>query len=110
MKCKICNYEIMNLLFTIFLDSLGIGIAMPLFTPLILNSSYFYSNFNSTLLLNIIFALYPLGIFIGSPIIGYLADKYGKKIVLQHCILGNLIGTIFCINGYRKRKFITDFF
>jgi MFS family permease len=100
------DLKISTLLFTIFLDALGIGIAMPLFTPLVLNTNYLFSSnpaaINTTFILNSIFALYPLGMFIGSPIIGFLADKYGKKIILLNCILGNLIGAIICILGILK--------
>ena len=99
MECKKHNWDVINLLLTIFLDSLGVGIAMPLFTPLILNSNYLATTSKTTLVLSVIFALYPLGMFIGSPLIGYMADKYGKKLVLLNCILGNTIGTLFCFWG-----------
>lgn len=91
------------LLLTIFLDALGIGVAMPLFTPLLLNSNLITNTsiaFNhATLLLNIIFALYPLGMFIGSPVIGIMVDKFSAKPVLLNCVLGNMMGVTICIFG-----------
>jgi len=64
---------------------------IAIFVPLLQNTSsplYDSSNvFNSRALLSGIFlALYPIGQFLGSPVIGALSDKLGRKRVLIHSL------------------------
>ena len=49
------------------------------------------------ILLGILFAMYPMGQFIGAPLLGKLSDKYGRKPVL----LISLIAVIPAFIGFR---------
>ncbi len=60
---------------------------IPLFTSLFLNQSEswlpdYFSYGRRTILLGTILAMYPLGQFFGSPILGAISDRFGRKPVL----------------------------
>ena len=73
----------------------GYGLMVALFIPMLIHDTGFFdkSVYTSTRAIygGILLALYPLGQFIGAPVIGSLADKFGRKRVL----LISLIFTIF---------------
>jgi MFS family permease len=41
-----------------------------------------------------VLAIYPIMMFIGSPLLGALSDKYGRRLILVTCMTGNLIGLL----------------
>lgn len=76
-----------------------LGISMPylIFPALFLNPAYTilpasWSESSRALFLGVTLAAYPLGQFIGSPILGALSDDYGRKRLLQ----GSLLVTALC--------------
>jgi len=85
------NKIIITIFFTIFIDLLGVGILIPVI-PLLFASplSEFYilpagaSLKNGYLLLGLLVAIYPMGQFIATPILGQLSDKYGRKGLVSH--------------------------
>ena len=87
------------LFFTIFLDMLGLGILLPVLPVLMVNplSPHFVlprgtSVDTGYILLGILTAIYSLGIFIASPIIGQFSDKFGRKKLLMLSIAGSIFG------------------
>jgi len=81
----------------VFLGFIGISIPYLIFPPLFLNAEYSFlpvscGNSARALFLGITLAVYPLGQFIGSPILGALSDEYGRKRLLW----GSLIISAFC--------------
>jgi DHA1 family tetracycline resistance protein-like MFS transporter len=84
---------------TVFIDMLGIGIIIPI------SPSLMFSVNNGILApdvalhtRNIIYgffmATYPFFQFFGAPILGTLADRYGRKKVLQISLIGTFIGYV----------------
>lgn len=73
----------------------GYGLMVALFIPMLIHDTGFFdkSVTDSTRAIygGILLSLYPLGQFIGAPVIGSLADKFGRKRVL----LISLLFTIF---------------
>lgn len=73
----------------------GYGLMVALFIPMLIHDTGFFDKTVSTstraIYGGILLALYPLGQFLGSPIIGSLADKFGRKRVLNI----TLVFTIF---------------
>ncbi len=74
-----------------FMSYVGISMPAPLFAPIFLtNKSYALSGNHSLniVLLGVLLAAYPLGQLLGSPLTGYLADKFCKKKILLFMLMG----------------------
>jgi DHA1 family tetracycline resistance protein-like MFS transporter len=85
------------ILLVIFIGFIGISIPYLIFPPLFLNLEYSFlpvswENASRGLFLGITLAVYPLGQFIGSPILGALSDDYGRK----HLLSGTLVISSIC--------------
>lgn len=93
------------LFFTIFLDMLGIGILIPIIPILFTDSGsvHYILPYNTSVewgyvLLGFTFALFSIGQFFASPIIGQFSDKLGRKKLLVVSIMGTAIGhTLFAL-------------
>lgn len=115
------NKTITTIFFTIFIDLLGVGILIPVI-PLLFASplSDFYilpvgiSVEKGYLLLGLLIAIYPIGQFIATPILGQLSDRYGRKKILAISILGTSISYILFAIGIVTHNipllFISRFF
>lgn len=115
------NKIIITIFFTIFIDLLGVGILIPVI-PLLFASplSEFYilpagaSLKNGYLLLGLLVAIYPMGQFIATPILGQLSDKYGRKKILALSLFGTCISYIVFAIGIVTHNipvlFISRFF
>lgn len=86
------------LFFTIFLDLLGYGILIPVIPQLLANpDSPFYllppdvSLDRGFILLGFLVAIFPIGQFFATPILGRLSDRYGRKPILAISIVGTAI-------------------
>lgn len=84
----------------IFLGFLGISMPYLIFPALFLNPAYSilptgWSQSSHALFLGITLAAYPLGQFIGSPILGALSDDYGRKQVLAGSLIVSAIANLF---------------
>jgi DHA1 family tetracycline resistance protein-like MFS transporter len=90
--------RILPLYVVIFVGFFGYALTVALFIPLLLSThgdlvaSITTTSVRMTIA-GCLLAMYPLGQFIGSPIIGNLADHYGKKKLL-------LISMLMCIAGF----------
>ncbi len=84
---------------TVFIDLLGVGIIIPIFVPLIVaNSQGILPAGTDKATCNMIYGLlaatFPFFQFFGAPILGTLADKYGRKKILQYTLVGTLVGYV----------------
>lgn len=85
---------------TIFIDMLGIGVLIPIFPMLIVPNSPFriipvsWSAQDGFIMAGWLMASYPLAQFICTPILGQLADKYGRRKILGVSITGTIISYI----------------
>lgn len=83
-----------TVLFIVFMGFLGISMPYLIFPALFLNPAYsIVSDYSiePALLLGMTLAAYPLGQFIGSPILGALSDDYGRKRLLAGSLLLNAV-------------------
>ncbi len=80
-------HPLMPLYLLIFIAFTGYAMMVTLFIPMLVHDTGFLgaSVSHSTALIygGILLALYPLGQFLGAPVIGSFADKFGRKKVLS---------------------------
>lgn len=89
----------MAVFITVFIDLLGVGIIIPIFVPLIVANTHGMlpadiSPAKLNLIYGLLTATFPFFQFFGAPILGTLADKYGRKKILQFSLIGTLIGYV----------------
>jgi MFS transporter, DHA1 family, tetracycline resistance protein len=95
----ISKLTLFGLFMTIFVDAIGVALVYPILTPLFVNNNtLLFSPSVSIEIRNLIYglvlALYPLMMFLFSPFLGALSDKYGRRPVLLFCLAGNLFGLV----------------
>ncbi len=80
------------------LGSAGIALPYPVLAPYFMSDSpdplIHFMNWDAKLLLGITLATYPLGLLVGSNVIGSLSDRFGRKAVLIYTLFGSVIGYI----------------
>lgn len=87
----------------VFLGFIGISMPYLIFPALFLNPDYSilptsWSPSSHALFLGITLAAYPLGQFIGSPILGALSDDYGRKQLLSASLL--IAAVCYLLTGF----------
>ena len=102
-----------NNLFTlfciIFIDLVGVGILIPVLAPLFLDPAASivpasWSNEARNIALGFLIAAYPLAQFFGSPILGTLSDKHGRKRLLSLSLMGTILGyVLFAVGLYTNQ-------
>jgi MFS family permease len=85
----------MPLYLVIFIAMIGYSMMVTLFVPMLIHPHGFLdesvARSTRTIYVGFLLALYPLGQFIGAPVIGSFSDRYGRKRVLSI----SLVVTIF---------------
>jgi len=84
----------------VFLDLLGVSIIIPILAPLFLDGGIIPGSFAmQTITLGLLIACYPIAQFFGSPILGALSDKHGRKPLLAISLIGTFIGYVLFALG-----------
>ena len=77
-------HPLMPLYLVIFIGFIGYSMMVTLFVPMLMYDHAFFggevSRAAKTTTIGVLLALYPLGQFIGSPVIGALSDRFGRKV------------------------------
>lgn len=100
--------RLFTVIFTVFLDLVGVGIANPIIAPLLLRPESgllptTYTEDQRTLLLGMLIAVFSIAGFFSGPLLGALSDRYGRKPLLLASILLTFIGyLIFALGIYLK--------
>lgn len=99
-KCRrMRKTSLVPVFFVYFLDNFSFAIVFPLFSSLILTSYYSFlpeamSMTQRNILLGILSAAFPFGLFFGAPLIGNFADCKGRKKAFFITISGLIIGSL----------------
>lgn len=106
LKHKIANNPLPVIFLTIFVDLLGFGILIPVIPQLLANpaSEYYLLPAGWTLqqgfiLLGILTAVFSIGQFLATPILGQLSDRYGRKKLLAISLFGTCLSYIIFAYG-----------
>ena len=84
----------------IFIGFMGYSLMVTIFTPMIMYAhngmvSAASSAGHRTIILGLLLTLYPLGQFLGSPVLGSLSDRFGRRPVLLISLLVSIICYFF---------------
>jgi len=98
------NSSILTIFFTVFIDLLGLGIVIPILPALIINPTANLLPFDTafsqrTIIYGFLIASYPIMQFFGAPLLGTLADRFGRKKILSISLLGTWAGYVLFIIG-----------
>lgn len=122
----ICNYRALKtnasaktlslgtIFFTVLLDLIGVGIVVPVTAPLLINPQSGmlppeYTETFRTILLGFLIAAYPVASFFGGPILGALADRYGRRRLLLLSLVGSMAGYLLFALGIYEQSIILLF-
>lgn len=90
------------IVFVTFISFLGIALPYPIMAPLFFNSpeqlNLLQIDLPIELLLGFALGVYPIGQFIGSPILGSLSDNKGRKFTLSLSMAATIVG--YLITAY----------
>lgn len=89
--------ELLSLYAIIFFGFLGFALTLTLFIPMLMDKNYDLLPMTSstslrTTLSGLLLAMYPLGQFLGSPVIGKLSDHFGRKNILIYSLSACVVG------------------
>ncbi len=100
------NKVLFAVVFTIFIDLLGLGILIPVIPQLLANpASPFYlldagvSIKTGYIILGFLTAIFPFMQFFATPLLGELSDRFGRKPVLAISLFGTCISYILFAIG-----------
>lgn len=84
---------------TVFIDMLGIGIIIPITPSLFISPEHSIlspevSLHTRNIMYGFLAAIFPFFQFFGAPVLGALADKHGRKKILQISLVGTFIGYV----------------
>lgn len=100
-----------SVLFVACIDNFGFGIVFILFAPLMLNPKYGMLSADASeglrnSLLSVLFFSFPLMQFFGAPLLGDIADRFGRKKAFYATIAGATVGYLFSAFAIALHSFI----
>lgn len=91
------NKQLNIILLIVFLSFVSASIPYPIFSPLFLSADQSivpssWDVYHRNILLGLALAVYPFGLFLGSPILGSASDYFGRKPILVLSLAASAIG------------------
>ncbi len=93
-----------SLFLVLIIDSMGIGLVLPLLGPLFISRTAGFVSFTMPLaerdlLYGVTLAIFCVFMFFGAPFLGDLSDHIGRKKVLLFCLFGTALGLVISALG-----------
>jgi len=102
--------QLIPLLLTVFIDMLGLNMVIPVMAPFFLEGDIISGSLaHRSILLGFLLAVYPIMQFFGSPYLGALSDRHGRKPVLVISLIGTTIGYLIMALGVMKHNLVLLF-
>ncbi len=109
------------LIATVIIDMMGMGLVLPLMPSLFLTpDSVFVSGSPSVHYgyYALAMGVWPLGLFFGTPFLGDLSDRFGRRNILMLCLLGTALTYLssglsaewHCLSLFLLSRFLSGFF
>ena len=89
--------SLFSVMLVVLFSSAGIALPYPILAPLFLNeisSLTTFADLPSKILLGIILAIYPLGVILGSSVLGAASGVYGRKKTLNITLILTVVGYV----------------
>ncbi|MGH6938729.1 MFS transporter, partial [Hypericibacter sp.] len=101
---------LLPLYLVIFIGFCGYSLMITLFVPMLMGANGFLGAETTanqrSVVLGILLAIYPLGQFLGSPVLGAFSDRYGRKPVLMISLLVSIAAYVLISWGIEARSLI----
>lgn len=103
------KHSLFPIILTVFLDLLGLGIVIPIAAPLLLTPRegmlpFQYGLSERSIILGFLLGIFSIAQFFGAPVLGSLADKYGRRKLLLLSIAGTCAGYLLFAIGIAERN------
>lgn len=90
---------LVSIFIIVFFGFVGFSLPIPILPEMTLDPSYSFikgplDEGQRTFILGILIAIYPLGQFFGNPILGILADRIGRRVILLASLFVTFIGYV----------------
>jgi predicted MFS family arabinose efflux permease len=98
MTVEQANKSLYTVMLVVLFSCAGVSLPYPILAPLFLNEITpltTFANLPAKILLGIVLGVYPLGMLIGSSIIGGASDLFGRKRVLTISLILSALGYLF---------------
>ena len=99
---------LLPLYLVIFIGFCGYSLMITLFAPMLMGNNGFLpadaTVGQRSLVLGLLLAIYPLGQFLGSPVLGALSDRYGRKPILITSLLVTVVAYAVTALGIEWRS------
>ncbi len=107
------NLSLFVIIFTIFLDLVGVGLVLPILPVLFDPSKGIFGNYfdrsTANILYGFLIASYPMSQLFGAPILGYLSDINGRKKILSASVLGTIFSLFLFALGIHLQNIVILF-
>lgn len=99
---------LLPLYLVIFIGFCGYSLMITLFVPMLMGANGFLGADTTanqrSVVLGILLAIYPLGQFLGSPVLGAFSDRYGRRPVLMISLLVSIAAYVLISWGIEARS------
>ncbi len=104
-------YKLLPIFVIIFLDYAALNLSMPVLTPLLLAKAggllpKYIVGWYKDFLYGFTLAIYPLFMFLSTPILGDLSDKLGRKKVLGFCLGTSALSYFICAISVIQKSYL----